>query len=833
MGNATTRLLKDDKISLKLKTPFGANALILRAFKGAETISKPFEFELEMASKKSNLDFDTIIGKPVTVTIETTGKKRFFNGIVGYFSQGETASDEHGEQITYYSARVYPSYWLLRFKQEIQIFQNKSVGDILEQILKENSVDFQKKLKERGKNKREYCVQYNETFFDFLNRLMEEEGIYYFFKHSDGKHEMILADSTSAHEDCPNIDKAIFTGFEPKEQLFNVVTRCDIQQQVITNSFSLADYNFTTAGTKLYAKSQGKRGKADKNFYAFAGDLDHEDKPTKDALTSLTKVRVEAKELPERFVEGASTIPSFISGFKFQLDKHNRKDANKKYVLYTVDHEYIIDATMTSKRAVYKNTFKAFLADTQFRPAMLTPKPDVHVQTAVVTGPKGEEIWTDKYGRVKVQFHWDRLGKYDDKSTAWLRVRQGGFAGNNWGFLFLPRIGQEVIVEFFEGDVDRPFVTGALYNSKHMPPYLPDRPSKSTIKTNTTKGGHGYNELRFEDLKDEEQIYLHAQKDWDTLVLETRTTRLKKGTDWKWIERGDRDVTIYGKDDPVPKTTPKDEKQAVGKGDDNLMIVKGNRNMTLKGEGPKKGSYNIRIKKGDRVMHIDKGDEKENLDEGNHEKTLTKGDFKVTMIKGNKTLTMVDGNQTVTLTKGNQTITLTDGNQTTTLADGNREVTIDGNDTLTISENLEIIVSGDITITASGAISVEAGGDLSLSSGGDLSMKASGNVSMTAEGNVTGSAEGNMTLSAEGALEASAEGDMTLSAEGALEATAQGDLTIEGSADVDVTAGAAMEISAGADITTEAGGACEISAAADVSIEAASVTIEAGEITLG
>jgi type VI secretion system secreted protein VgrG len=809
----TTTLIKQDQISLKIETSLGQDVLIMRTFQGIEGLSSPFEFEVFTVSTNANIDFDTIIGKSVTVSIDVKGKKRYFNGIVGHFSQHQTADSSKGSQETYYKAILYPSFWLLKFKKNNKIFQNKSPLQIIGEILQDNNVIFEKKTTTCGNDPREYCVQYNETDFDFISRLLEEEGIYYYFNHDNGKHTMILGDNPTGHQDCPNIDKAPFEPSRMDVPLINLVNRCEVRQQVVTTSFAMADYNFTNASTKLYSDSKSKRGKEVRKWYTFPGDVDHEDKPAQGKLESLSKLRIEALELPERFIEGDSTIPFFSAGFKFQLEGHRRKDVNKSYILHSIKHSYIIDpARAKAGRAIYSNGFKAFPADTSFRPPLITPKPKIDAQTATVTGPQGEEIFTDKYGRVKVKFHWDRDGKDDDTSSCWLRVRQG-MAGNNWGMLFLPRIGQEVIVEFFEGSQNRPFVTGCLYNSTHMPPYLPDRPSKSTIKTNTTKGGNGYNELRFEDLKKEEQIYLHAQKDWDTLILETRTTRLKKGSDWKWIEAGDRNVTILGADGAVAKTTPPDEKQEAGKGDDNLIITKGNRNMTLKGEGKGKGSYNTTIVKGDRVLEIKKGDEKETHDEGNHDKLLKKGNY---------TLTLNEGDRSVTLNKGNETVTLDQGNQTISLESGDRTVTINGNDTLTVEKDVTMTITGNLTITVEGNISIECAQNINMSAGESITIEAGEAINITAGADISMEAGGDANVSAGGAIEAEAGGDVTIAAGGAAEMTAGGDATI--------AAGGAAEMTAGGDVAVAAGGAAELDAGGECEIGAASVTILAAVV---
>ncbi|KAB2837138.1 MAG: type VI secretion system tip protein VgrG [Caedimonadaceae bacterium] len=828
MAKART-LTQQDTISLKVTSPLGENALVMRSFEGYEGLSESFTFELYVESTNKEVDFTSLMGQSVTVTVDMEGASRYFNGIVGNVIQQQTPS-ETSETATYYRLFLHPSFWLLRFKSNCAIYQNESVMSIVSQLLGQFQVQYKNQTQSRGQAPREYCVQYNETYFDFISRLLEEEGIYYYFVHSDGQHMMVLSDNPQGHQQCEGITSVPIWPNQSDKSFLNVVTRCEVQQNVISNSYSQSDYNFTTASNKIFGQASGESSGGENSLYYFPGDVDHEDKPTSDVVQGYSQMRVEAEELLEKFIEGKSTVPAFSAGFKFSLEDHPRQSANIGYVLRWVKHHYNIEKNVDGERPVYTNTFKAFPDSTPFRPKKNTPIPKIDAQTAVVVGPPGEEIYTDQYGRIKVQFFWDQVGQNNENSSCWLRVRQA-WSGNNWGFLFIPRIGQEVIVEFFEGRAHRPFVTGTLYNSTNMPPYLPDRPSKSTIKSNTTKGGGGYNEFRYEDLKGEEQIYLHAQKDWDTLVIETRTTRIQKGTDWKWIEAGDRNVTIMGNDGAVPKTTPADEAQEAGHGDDFLTIIKGSRTMTLKGEGQGKGSYNTYIYKGDRYLKITKGDELEYHLEGRHYKELDQGNYEQKMLDGDKILTIEQGNNYITLNSGNRT-TYINGNDSTTIEQnsyleviGNLTIIVEGDTTLECAQNISVSAGEDITIEAGGSISITAGESFSVQAGTDSSITAGISISETAGVDIAMDAGADATLNAGAAIEIDAGADIEATAGAAIEITAGADVAIE--------AAGACEVSAGADVAIEAGGACEITAGGDVSITAACVTIEAAVILLG
>lgn len=821
-------LIQEEPISLKITSPLGDNALIMRTFEGTEGLSEPFFFNAYVASTNTAVAFESLMSQPVTVTIDMQGQERFFNGIVGEMIQQQTPSEAE-ESATYYRLILYPKFWLLRHKSNCAIYQNQSVMEIVSELLGQYQVMFENQTSERGQSPREYCVQYNETYFDFISRLLEEEGIYYYFKHDAGSHTMILADSPAGHQPCPGIDVATLFHDKSDEPFLNVVTRCEILQNVISNSFTQSDYNFTTASNKITGQAKGAVGAGENALYYFPGDTDHEDKPNSGVVQGYSEVRVEAEGTFEKRIIGGSTIPAFCAGFKFTLDSHPRQSANIGYVLYQVHHHYNIEKNVEGTRPKYKNTFRAIPDMTTYRPEKKTPIPKIDPQTALVVGPAGEEIYTDEYGRIKVQFVWDQVGQNNENSSCWLRVRQS-WSGNNWGFLFIPRIGMEVIVEFFEGRAHRPFVTGTLYNSNNMPPYLPDRPSKSTIKSNSTKGGDGYNELRFEDFKGEEQIYLHAQKDWDTLVIETRTTRIQKGTDWKWIEEGDRDVTIMGNPGAVAKTTPAGEEQAAGVGNDNLTIIRGCRNMTLKGEGAGKGSYNTNIYKGDRYLKILKGDELEYHVDGRHYKELDQGDYEQMMLMGDKKLTIQEGNNYITLNSGNRE-TYINGNDTTTIEQdstlmvvGNLTILVQGNISIQCEQNIDIFAAENITIEAGQSISMTAGTSFALSTGTSSSITAGTSISETASTGISMQAGADVNVAAGAAITANAGADITMDAGAAIEASAGADVAIE--------AGGACEVSAGADVAIEAGGACEISAGGDVNIAGSVVTVEAGLILL-
>jgi len=490
---------------LSVSTPLGKDKLLLRSLRGEERISGLFHFTLEMQSEDKSLDFSQIVGKSATVGIALAdGSSRYLNGVVGRFVQGG------GDARFYtYFAELHPWLWLLTMSADCRIYQNKSVPDIVTGLFSElGFTDWQNSLTGTYPAL-DYCVQYNETAFAFVSRLLEDQGIFYFWKHEDGKHTLVLGDAASAFADCPGAAAMDYASFGTWEQQ-NVVTSCTLEEAVIPGAAAVDDFGFETPSTNLMgsADSQVATNGAKRRIFEYPGGF-----TKKDAAEGRAKLRMEEHEAPRKLLRGESFCRAFLPGAKTKLQKHYRDDANAAYVLARVSHAATPEG--------YANSFEAFPATLPYRPARTTRKPVIPgTQTAIVVGKAGEEIWTDKYGRIKVQFHWDQKdkGKGDETSSCWIRVAQG-WAGKGWGQMFIPRTGQEVVVSFLEGDPDRPLVTGAVYNAEQTVPYtLPDEQTKSTVKSMSSKGGGGFNEIRLEDKKGSEQVFIHGEKDEDIRI---------------------------------------------------------------------------------------------------------------------------------------------------------------------------------------------------------------------------------------------------------------------------------------------------------------------------
>jgi type VI secretion system secreted protein VgrG len=567
----------EQKRFLNILTPLGADQLLLRSFTGQEGISRLFSFHLDMLSENEAIDFDHIVGQNVTFSVRLAeeSKARYFNGYVSRFIQlpGE-------ERFTHYQAEVVPWLWFLTRSADCKIFQNMSVIDIVLKVFKESGfTDFDDQT--RGSHHPwEYCVQYRETAFNFVSRLLEREGIFYFFRHENGKHTLVLGDSPSACKPCPDQSRVMFDRSAMRQMRHeeDIVVGWRMEQEMRPGKYALCDYNFKTPGTRLDAEVQStinQGGNTRFEVYDYPGLYE-----TRGDGDKLAKIRIEEQEAPHAVFHGESDCRTLASGFKFDLYGYERKDQNDSYLLTNITHSgeeggfYTGQGSATD--STYKNTFTAIQAAVTFRPARTAPKPLIHgTQTAVVTGPSGEELYTDKYGRVKVQFFWDRLGKLDESSSCWIRVAEP-VAGKSWGAVWTPRIGQEVVVSFLEGDPDQPLISGSVYNAIQMPPYaLPDEQTKSTFKSYSSKGGGGFNEIRFEDKKGSEQVFIHGQKNLDIRV------------------ENDRFETILGESDLV---VYKDQIELVKQ--DKHLHVKGDQNEKVDGTVSLTAGQNVEAKAG-------------------------------------------------------------------------------------------------------------------------------------------------------------------------------------------------------------------------------------------
>jgi type VI secretion system secreted protein VgrG len=503
---------------LMVSGSFPDGALGVETLQGHEALGDPFSFTLGLVSSAPDIDLSSLVGDTMTVSIalEDEGDPRYLNAYVTRMELIDTF-----DRFAHYQATLRPWFWLLSSRTNSRIFQQKSIPDIAKALFREHGfADFEDSLS-GNYPAREFVVQYRESDFAFVSRLFEKAGIYYFFRHEKGRHVMVLADGPTAHQTAPNYDQVAFhPEGSPTPDAGQYLNRWRLIHQWRPGTYTSDDFDFERPKAQLTATAKV-------NARHKKGDLEIFDYPAGHLLTSETegysRVRLEALQADVEVARADGDVRGPGAGDMFTLIDHPLDSQNKKYLIVLAAYDAHNDPfdTQSGEEASFEVSYTVMDSQVAFRPLQSTPLPRVEgVQTAIVVGKAGEEIWTDKYGRVKVQFHWDREGKDNENSSCWVRVAQV-WAGAGWGAMHIPRVGQEVVVDFLEGDPDRPIVLGRVYNGDNMPPYaLPDNRTQSGIKSRSSPGGgpSNYNEIRFEDKKGSEEFHIQAEKNQTTTV---------------------------------------------------------------------------------------------------------------------------------------------------------------------------------------------------------------------------------------------------------------------------------------------------------------------------
>ncbi|MDH3325969.1 MAG: type VI secretion system tip protein VgrG [Gammaproteobacteria bacterium] len=655
--------------------------LTLLSISGDEGISNLFNFTLGLASEEQAIKPEDIVGKPVDFwMILGDGSKRNYNGYVSQFVSGSLRPDG----LRSYQAVVVPWLWFLSKTCDHKIFQTKNAKDIIEDVFKFYGFTDYKMSVTKTCLVRDYCVQYGESAFDFVSRLMEEEGIFYYFAHEEGKHTMVLSDNTSSFENCTE-NELIYLDNIADEHLHSWShNHAYITGKVTANSYSFEEPNVALVKEVSTIVKLDKVDKYEHYEYPYGYIKTGDAEP-------FIKARIEAEESQYHTIESSGTYRSLKVGGKFKIEKHEcSAEEGKEYTIISMRFDASEDVgSNTGSTRSYFNQFVCVPVGAIPRPKNITPRPRVYgLQTAVVVGPSGEEIYTDKYGRVKVQFHWDRIGKKDEESSCWIRVSQS-WAGKGWGGIIIPRVSQEVVVSFLDGNPDKPLITGQVYNAVNMPPYnLPANQTQSGFKTRSTKDGGSatFNELRFEDKKDSEEVYIHAQKDFNTEINQNRTTTIEEGDDTYLLKKGN-----------VIKT--------LTEGDVTTVLTKGDEAHTLT--------------EGNQTVELTKGDQTISLKDGKQNTTLDKGDQSLTLMDGSREIMLAKGDQTTTLDKGNYDLTLASGDFTTKIDSGKSSVEasdkieskVGGNSSTIDTSKIELKVGGNSIKIESAGITLTCGGN--------------------------------------------------------------------------------------------------------------------------
>lgn len=687
---------QDDQ-PLAIETPLGKDTLLLESFRGEEKLSGLFSFQLTCLSEDEQISDSSIVGKEVSFRVnQADGSPRWFTGHVIRFSW--LGRDD---TLTRWSLEVVPGLWFATLTTDCKIFQDSAVPDVVSDVLGDCSqVTLAKKISGSHPSW-DYCVQYRESDFAFVSRLLEFAGSFYFFQHAKGSLKTVVADSNSAFTDCDDAKVSSVQEFSSADEPGQLI-EWRHEYGYTAGKFAQTDYNFEQPTTSLLVDTSGATS------YSGASSLELFDYPgeyqQKSDGETTAKYRIEAAEVGANVASGTSTCRSFSPGYTFAIASHpNSSEKGKKYLLTRVRHQAsnrgAYEASSATAAAFeYENSFECVPAETAWRPARVTPWPTGSVQTAVVVGPSGEEIYTDEYGRVKVQFHWDRYGKNDEQSSCWIRVAQS-LAGPQFGAQFLPRVGMEVVVSHLDNDPNRPLITGVVYNGQNKPPFaLPDSAAQSGWQTRSTKDGEASNanQLIFDDTKGEEVVTFHAERDFARTVENNDTVEV--GFDAK--DKGDRSVKVYN------NLTEEIGADGCDEGSRSLTVYQDNTTVVTK------GNESYTVSEGDATYEVTKG--KETVTVGGsqaitvgdgHTLTVKSGDHEVEVKSGSGTLKAnswtIQGMQSIALKVGSNSIQISTSGITikgmTVSVSGQTSASIEGLQT-SIKANAMLEAKGSITM---------------------------------------------------------------------------------------------------------------------------------------
>jgi type VI secretion system secreted protein VgrG len=528
-GSFSTDLFLENRY-VELRSIFDPHDVRLRELTGTERIGEPFAYEIKMISRNPIRELITVVGTRMTIGLKLKdGSNRYFNGLVTRFRY--IGIDE--TRRTNYVAEIRSWLALLGYRQNCRVFQNKTALEIIKTIFADHPVSlFRDATRAENMRVRPLCVQWNETDLSFVGRLMEQEGIYYYFKHTENTHEMVLVNDLAAHPPCSDDDIETHLNLQRAQIHNDMIFRWQEVAELQPELVALNDYDFEKPQVSLLkvepvpepatgGASAPPASETRLEVYNWPGDYR---KPADGSNYAKLRAQEMACRKSRVWLEtnARNLVPghTFLAGNPFdRTDLVRTTEEKRRYLLLGGEFSIVGEAGMerrtTEAHFLFSGTLEALLVKTQYRPPLRTPRPVIAgPQTALAVGAAGEDITTDRYGRIKVQFYWDREGKKDENSSCFIRVAQN-WAGRSWGGLVTPRIGQEVVVEFINGDPDWPIITGTVYNANNMPPYdLPSEATRSTFKTRSSIGPTAdYNELRFEDRAGREEVYLRAQKD--------------------------------------------------------------------------------------------------------------------------------------------------------------------------------------------------------------------------------------------------------------------------------------------------------------------------------
>ena len=723
---------------IQLHSVLGPDQLMIKDATVREELGRMSTMDLDMLSPDESLALDDLLGRGFSVELALDGDTpRYFHGVVAECSQIGRLG-----RFARYTAKVVPWLWLLTRTSDCRIFQQKSVPDIIKSVFREHgTADFEDSLN-GSYSPRDYCVQYMETDFEFVSRLMEEEGIYYFFRHEKDKDTLVLCDSAGAHRATPGCESLSY--YPPSENVVREDDHIDhwlLSHSMQSGKLSHTDFDFIKPRTSLLAQhaTAGSYPKSDAEVFAYPGGY-----LTVGDGGRYAQRRLEALQQQHERVAGGGNARALAVGALFSLDGYPREDQNREYLVVAAVHHFSgtdYESGVAHASADITVSFDAIPSKQPYRSLPITRRARVAgPQTAIVVGKAGEEIYTDQYGRVKVQFHWDRLGKRDENSSCWVRVSQV-WAGKNWGAMHIPRIGQEVVVDFLEGDPDRPIITGRVYNAAEMPPYdLPANQTQSGIKSRSSKGGSpaNFNEIRFEDKMGSEMLTIHAEKDQEISVEHDEShsvghDRTKSIVHDETTSVGNNRTETVGNNEQITITVNRTEKVGVNEsitiGANRTINVGASESATVALQRTHSVGINETISVG-AAQEVTIG----------AAQTITVGAVQAVSVGADQTIN-VAANRSVT-SGSNQSVAVGAAASMTVGADESRAVTggrttsVGKDDALTVTNNLTINAGDSITLTTgSASISMQKDGTITIS-GKDITINGSGGINVTASNNI-------------------------------------------------------------------------------------------------
>ena len=703
---------------MTMTSPLGADVLIPIALTAHEAISQPFQFDVTAVSQSGIVDPNQLLNNACCVTLQVAGTPvRYFHGIVqGLSAEGSIRSDTAADAYQVYRLRLVPRLWFLGQTTDCRVYETKSAGDIIQSMFSDAGLTTFSGPP--SSDTRQYTIQYNETDLHFATRLMEEEGWYYFFQHSDSDHTLVIANQNSSFTDISGATLYLVGGGDDALHLLDF----NLAAATVRGKMTLKDYEPVAPTTQLQSsqptvlQTGGATARDDFRWptavsYTNESGTDPSanasDNTTAQSqvVTNRANWDMQAAEAVATLYDGACRFGGLVPGGKFTITSQPASPYDGSYVVRSVSHSISDDTWMSqSGAASYSNRFVAFPSATTWRQPIVTPRPRMNgVYTALVMGPQstagstinvqsGEEIYTDDMARVKVRFYWDWRADSTGSNAVWARVIQP-WAGKGWGAQFLPRVGTEVAVAFVDGDPDRPIVIGGLYNGAQAPIYLTTDKNKSGLRTRSTLSGSttNFSELTFDDTKGSELIFMHAEKDLFTEVEQNQTLTVGMAGQ----SNGSRFVTVYQNE-----TVDIKQNQTITVENNQTITVTQNRDVTVS-----EGNSTFTVSKGTHTETV-KGDTSLTVQEGNNSVTVSQGNNSMTVSTGNDSLTVSTGNYSININSGKMSVNAMQGIQLT-CGPCSIQITPSG-----------ITISGpQISLSADASGSFDGGGMLSLTGG--------------------------------------------------------------------------------------------------------------------